>query len=267
MADSRIRLQPHNPTMFPVREVYVGWDNVLHTYYAHVIDGNDDDGEERRTVDLGGDIAEITQPGTAIGAVRPYAEIPDHLGELLTINRVANTAMVTDLRTESQINEAQRHTENTRGAHYSPFGLITALTYDDVAPVLAEHGWTANHVHTAERGHIETYRRADQELVLPWGSPAEPYPEHLLSPIRIDGRPHSVSSQRDLDRTLAESGPDSRSLTSDRDERIEDLDDELCSDHEETLTTAGQRAGDESDGLWTEVPPADEDGLHLGLGT
>ncbi|WP_329060474.1 hypothetical protein [Amycolatopsis sp. NBC_01480] len=266
MADSRFRLQPHNSTMFPAREIYVGWDNVLHTYYAHVIDGNDDDGEERRTVDLGGDIAEITQPSSVIGAVRPYAEIPDDLGELLTISRVANTAMGTDLRTETQMDEGRRRTEQTRGALYTPFGFITTLTQDDVDPVLAEYGWTASHVHIAERGHIETYRRADQELVLPWGSPGEPYPEHLLSPIRIDGRPHSVSSQLDLDRALTESGPDSHGLTSDRDERIEGLDDELSSDHEETLT-AGQGAGNESDSWWTEDPPADENGIHLGLGT
>jgi hypothetical protein len=267
MADSRIRLQPHNSTMFPAREVYVGWDNVLQTYYAHVIDGNDQDGEEHRTVDLGGDIAEVTQPGAAIGAIRAYAEIPDDLAELLTISRVANTAMVTDLRAESQVNEARRHTEHTRGALYNPFGFITTMTHDDVAPVLAEHGWTASHVHTAERGHIETYRRADQELVLPWGSIGEPYPEHLLSPVRIDGQTYGVSSQQGLEHVLAERDPDSHSLTSHSEEHADDVVDEFSTSHEETQTTARQRLDEELDDLLREDPPADDDGFHSGLGT
>jgi hypothetical protein len=266
MADSRIRLQPQNSTMFPAREVYIGWDNVLQTYYAHVIDGNDQDGEEHRTVDLGGDIAEVTQPGAVIGAIRAYAEIPDDLAELLTISRVANTAMVTDLRAESQLHEARRHTEHTRGALYNPFGFITTLTHDDVAPVLAEHGWTASHVHTAERGHIETYRRADQELVLPWGSIEAPYPEHLLSPVRIGGQTYGVSSQQGLEHVLTECDPDSRSLTSDGEERADDLESELSARHEETLIATGQRAADELDELLTEDSPADDDGFSSGLG-
>jgi hypothetical protein len=267
VADSRIRLQPRNADIFIAREVYVGWDNVLQTYYAHVIDGDDDHGEERRTVDLGGDIAEITHPGRAIDAVRPYADIPDDLGDLLTISLVSTTAAVSDLRTESEMDQHQQNLEAGRTTPFRLNGFVTSPIHEDVGPLLAERGWTSVDVHEAERSRIETYRRGDHDLVIGWGQVGEDYPEHLVSPIRIDGHRHSLMYERRLEDFLDDLGPDPETMSFRGDDSLDGLTDEIVSGREDTRAVDGQRRVDELEQMWVEDPPAEGDGFHSGLGT
>jgi hypothetical protein len=268
MADSRIRLHPRSTMMHADREIYVGWDNVLQTYYAHVIDGQDEHGEERRTVDLGGDIGEITYPGGVIAAVRPYAEIPEDLGELLNISRVSTTATFTDLRTDSRSYQHEQYTEAGLQRLYRPDGFVTELTRDEVTPALTEHGWTATDVHATQSGHTETYQRDGQELALSWGWPDQHHDsEHLLSPVQVDGERYGVSTRGGFESVIAEGNPGSHTLTPGSEERVDSLVDEILASHEETQTTARQLLDEELDDLLREDPPADDDGFHSGLGT
>jgi len=57
------------------REVFVGWDEGLQTFFAQVIDGADN-GEENMTLDLGNAVGDITDAAVVLDAVRPYADVP-----------------------------------------------------------------------------------------------------------------------------------------------------------------------------------------------
>lgn len=113
MGNSRIRLQPLSD-LNPDREIYVGWDEGLQTYYAQVFDGQDEQGEDRLTVDVGNDLGDITYPGGVISALRPYADITDDLGELLNISRVSTTPTYTDLRADSRAYQQHVHLDDRR---------------------------------------------------------------------------------------------------------------------------------------------------------
>ncbi|MEU5436417.1 hypothetical protein AB0G73_23985 [Streptomyces sp. NPDC020719] len=63
------------------RIVRVGWDAALSTFFAQVLDEDDD--EILDVVWLGTDPLEISDPGTVIDAVRPYANVPDNLAKAL----------------------------------------------------------------------------------------------------------------------------------------------------------------------------------------
>ncbi|WP_309111963.1 hypothetical protein [Saccharothrix sp.] len=98
MGDTRIRLQPLSEPSHPDREVYIGWDSALQTYFAQVFDGVDEYGEDRLTLDIGNDIGQITTPADVIEALRPYAEIPDGLPDLLELSRAEDETIIADLR-------------------------------------------------------------------------------------------------------------------------------------------------------------------------
>ncbi|MBO0878800.1 MAG: hypothetical protein J2P17_00085 [Mycobacterium sp.] len=85
---NRIRLEPLD-TSVPDREIFIGWDRGLGTFFAQVFEGTDPEGEDILLVDRGDKVDEITDPAEAIDALRPYAQIPDTLAEVLTAQRDA----------------------------------------------------------------------------------------------------------------------------------------------------------------------------------
>ncbi|WP_329060470.1 hypothetical protein [Amycolatopsis sp. NBC_01480] len=129
MASSRIRLQPLSTFWHLEQEVYVGWDEPLQTYFAQVFNGTDEHGEDRLTVDVGNAIGEVTNPGGVIAAVRPYAQIPDELGELLNVSRVSTTQTYTDLRPDARIYQRERSLESELNRLYGPEGRGAGLTH------------------------------------------------------------------------------------------------------------------------------------------
>jgi len=81
---ARFELDPLDTTVSGGREVFVGWDDGLQTFFAQVIDGAAN-GEEILTLDLGNDIEEFVDVEVVLDAVRPFAEVPD-LVEILLAN-------------------------------------------------------------------------------------------------------------------------------------------------------------------------------------
>lgn len=90
--NNRVRLTPLDNSV-PDREIYVGWDRGLGTYFAQVYDGVDVDGEDVLSLDLGNEPGEIDTPDAAIEAIRPYAEIPEDLPTALSGQREAPGAL------------------------------------------------------------------------------------------------------------------------------------------------------------------------------
>jgi hypothetical protein len=88
MAMNRVRLTPLDDSV-PDREIYVGWDRPMGTYFAQVFDGVDAAGEDVVTLDLGNEVGEIPTPDAAIDAVRPYARVEDDLRPTLVAQQEA----------------------------------------------------------------------------------------------------------------------------------------------------------------------------------
>ena len=82
MSSNRIRLTPIEGST-PEREVYIGWDRGLQTYFAQVFDGVDSTGEDVISLDLGNEPGELATAADAVEAVRAYAEIPEDLASSL----------------------------------------------------------------------------------------------------------------------------------------------------------------------------------------
>lgn len=83
---NRIRLTPRDKNVAD-REIVIGWDRGLGTYFAQVLDGTDTANEDIVRVDVGNQPDGITDPVQAVDAIRPYAEIPDTLvDELLQLS-------------------------------------------------------------------------------------------------------------------------------------------------------------------------------------
>ena len=266
VADTRIHLQPLAAFLYPDREVYVGWDQALQTYYARVTDGVDDAGQERTTLWVGAGLGEFTEPSMVLHAAGRYAEIPDDLADLLTIGRVSIRDTVTDLRPDSQSYQHEQELHEGLSRLYKPGGFATKITHDHVNPVLTEHGWTQTGVHAIDGGHAETYGREGQELTIPWGWPDRHHDtEQLLSPITLDGTTHGVSSPQDLANTLAEARTTTAGEGNSGPGLFEDLRDmnargfmqDWQGTDEQTLTL---------DDLLREEPPDDDLGSSAGLG-
>lgn len=204
MADARIQLQPLSVGLHSDRQVYVGWDQALQSYYAHVIDGVDDGGNTHFTLRVGTNPGEILEPSPVLEAARRYADVPDDLADLLNIGRVSTYHTVTDLRPDSRIYQREQHFYEKMSQLYRPGGFATKISHDQVNPVLAEHGWTLTDVRAINGGHAETYRREGHELTIPWEWPDRHHDaEQLLSPVTIDGNRHGVSSPQELATVLA----------------------------------------------------------------
>lgn len=204
MADARIQLQPRSAVLHPGREVYVGWDQALQTYYAHVIHGADDGGNVRFTLRVGTGPGEIVEPAQVVDAARRFAEIPDDLTDLLNTGRALPYDTVTDLRPDSRSYQDDQHFNERMSQLYRAGGFATNVSHDQINPVLAEHGWTLTDVRVIEGGHAETYQRDGRELTIPWGWPDRHHnAEQLLSPVTIDGDRHGVSSPEELANVLA----------------------------------------------------------------
>lgn len=266
MANSRIRLQPLSTFVNPNREVYVGWDEGLQTYYAQVFDGKDAQGEDRLTVDVGNGFGDVTYPGGVVTALRPYAEITDDLGELLNVSRVSTTPTYTDLRADSRIYQREQQVQSELNRLYRPDGFVTTLTRDDVAPVLSEHGWASSSIKATETGHTETYRRGEQELTIAWTWPDQDYDtERMLSPIHLDGQRHGVDKREELSSLLAEGSPDPRILTPGSEERVDELLTGILAD--DKAQNQDRRLDTGPDESWFDDPPSDDEGFHSGLGT
>ena len=88
MANNRVRLTPLDDSI-PDREIYVGWDRPMGTYFAQVYDGVDAAGEDIVSLDLGNEIGEIPSADAAIEAVRPYARVDDDLRGTLVAQQEA----------------------------------------------------------------------------------------------------------------------------------------------------------------------------------
>ncbi|MGW0251110.1 hypothetical protein ACWDYH_31225 [Nocardia goodfellowii] len=89
---NRIQLEPSDGGV-PGREVIVGWDRGLGTYFAQVIEGVDEWGEDFLRLHIGVRPDEVHDPEQVIEAVRPYAKIPDSLIEVLTAQHDAPGAL------------------------------------------------------------------------------------------------------------------------------------------------------------------------------
>lgn len=85
---NRIRLAPRDDSVAD-RDIVIGWDRGLGTFFAQVLDGTDVEEEPIVRVEVGSAPDEITDPAQAIDAIRPYAQIPDHLVEILVQQRDA----------------------------------------------------------------------------------------------------------------------------------------------------------------------------------
>jgi hypothetical protein len=270
MADSRIRLQPLAAALHPDREVYVGWDERLQTYFAQVIDGQDEGGNDRLTVDLGGDIGDITYPGGVISALRPYAEISEDLGALLNISRVSTTPVVDDLRPDSFSYRQEQHVESELSRLYRPGGFVTGLTRDEVASEVRDHGWTFAESRATDTGHTETYRRGEQELTIDWARPDQDYDtERMLSPVRIDGERYGAQSRDQLSSVLAEDGLEQQIKAPGREEQAEERQSDMLAGGETQPDGQGREAdlGAGTDEPWFDEPPDADEGFHSGLGT
>lgn len=92
MTSNRIRLTPTEDSA-PEREIYIGWDRGLGTYFAQVFDGVDSTGEEIISLDLGNEPGEIATAAEAVEAVRSYAEIPEELASTLAEQQSAPGAL------------------------------------------------------------------------------------------------------------------------------------------------------------------------------
>ena len=88
MTNNRVRLTPLDDSV-PDREIYVGWDRPMGTYFAQVYDGVDAAGEDIVSLDLGNEIGEIPSVDAAIEAVRPYARVDDDLRGTLVAQQEA----------------------------------------------------------------------------------------------------------------------------------------------------------------------------------
>ncbi|WP_280385965.1 hypothetical protein [Nocardia wallacei] len=84
---SRIPLQTLDAAHHPDREVIVGWDRGLRTYFAQVFDGHDHTGGDIILLDIGNWFGEFTDPQDVIDIVRPYAAVGDDLHDQLVRDR------------------------------------------------------------------------------------------------------------------------------------------------------------------------------------
>ncbi|WP_432854963.1 hypothetical protein ACQPXB_21275 [Amycolatopsis sp. CA-161197] len=265
MADSRIRLQPRAFAGIE-REIYVGWDNVLQTYYAHVIDGNDANGEERRLLDLGGDIGDVTDPERIVAAVRGYADVPDGLGDMLNNTRVSGSVIDTDLRELPGGPGREQNSTSVISASYRPAGVVTGLSREDINPVLAAQEWDLVETEASRTGQRETYSSGGHELTLQWDWPdSAPHNERMVSPFTVDGYSFGVNSvpifEGLLNGALAEQNDDT-TLS----DMPADTFDQHLSDDEEMSSEEHRRADEELRESWFEEPPAEDEGSHAGLG-
>ncbi|WP_158892594.1 hypothetical protein [Amycolatopsis anabasis] len=137
MASSRIPLTPLNAADHPDREIYVGWDRGMQTYYAQVFDGEDANGNEVLLVDRGNSIGDLTYPGGVIDAVRDYAEIPADLATRLADDRAADTSTFAQLRTEAG-HVARQALQGDPTAIDAILGT-SAPSVDDVDLILGPH--------------------------------------------------------------------------------------------------------------------------------
>jgi hypothetical protein len=85
---NRIRLTPREDGVAG-RDIVIGWDRGLGTFFAQVLDGTDAEGEPIVRVHVGGEPDDITDPAQAIDAIRAYAQIPENLVEELNRQRDA----------------------------------------------------------------------------------------------------------------------------------------------------------------------------------
>ncbi|WP_280426681.1 hypothetical protein [Nocardia carnea] len=88
---NRIRLTPHEEVAAG-RDIVIGWDRGLGTFFAQVLDGpdgSDIEGEPIVRVHVGSAPDDITDPAQAIDAIRAYAQIPDNLVDELNRQRDA----------------------------------------------------------------------------------------------------------------------------------------------------------------------------------
>ncbi|MEV0109233.1 hypothetical protein AB0H42_23225 [Nocardia sp. NPDC050799] len=85
---NRIRLTPREDGVAG-RDIVIGWDRGLGTFFAQVLDGTDAEGEPVVRVHVGSEPDDITDPAEAIDAISSYAQIPDNLVEELNRQRDA----------------------------------------------------------------------------------------------------------------------------------------------------------------------------------
>ncbi|WP_410585449.1 hypothetical protein [Amycolatopsis sp. lyj-108] len=203
MGDARIRLQPL-PNLHAAREVHVGWDQALETYYAHVCNGVDATGRENFALRIGTIFKEISDPLVVVEAVSAYADVPAELDHLLDVGRRLPNATMTDLREDSRVYKNEQRYNDKMNELYRPGGFATQLSHEQVNPILAEHGWVMSEVSLINGGHSETYTRGGHELTIPWGWPDSRHgEEQLLSPVIADGQKYGVSTPEALAKTLA----------------------------------------------------------------
>lgn len=100
MVSSRIRLEALTSDIYPDREVWVGWDHGMQSYFAQVFDGVDGQGEDVVTVDAGNLVSQYTHPDDLAPLLRDYANIPDDVRDQLIADRDADMATSPDLSSE-----------------------------------------------------------------------------------------------------------------------------------------------------------------------
>ncbi|KAA2252382.1 hypothetical protein F0L68_35630 [Solihabitans fulvus] len=267
MADSRFRLQPLGTSPQDAREIYVGWNEALQTYYAHVIDGRDRDGRDILAFDAGRHLGEITHPAGVIDAVSDFAVIPDDLSIFLADSRASALMIFTDLRSYPLPSEYGEQLDRLIDRLYKPGGFITELHRADVTDLLRDNGWRAEAFYAMDGGHAETYTRGEQDLEIRWGWPTrEEDPDRLLSPVILDGRSYGIASQEYLVALLGDQTADTGPLTAETQARIDGLLADILGPDPATLDTSLDRRTATESHLHDDDQLGEDDGFSSGLG-
>lgn len=156
---NRIRLTPRDDRVVG-REIFIGWDRGLGTFFAQVLDGPDVEGEDMVRVHVGSEPDDITDPAQAIDAIRPYAQIPDNLVEELIQQRDAPGARERSPFTAWA--QSAGFTQNTAPTTRSGASSTFEAPVPAVSPEPPGQSPTGAHQHTADTPEFRSWAEMDQ---------------------------------------------------------------------------------------------------------
>lgn len=206
MSRTRIYLPLLDPAAHPGREVCIGWDQDLETYYARVMD-RIGAGSGNVRLDIGTTRAALTRPEEVISKVQPFATISDPAGlvRALMAHRVYGGMVTVDLRPLGErvhAAAAGRPSDMTALLGSSvcvPVAKVSGIEAELNRLALTEQHWelaTYNPILYPAGGFTETYHRDGQELTL--GYVSYDGALYLISPMKLDGRTQVITSLDDI---------------------------------------------------------------------
>lgn len=206
MRRSRIYLPPAELENNPRREVCIGWDHDLCSYYARVVDGGNNEHVE---LDIGSRASAITHPAVVVHRVQPYAAIcdPDRLIRALLYHRasVSSAAVVLHFPRERgrrvAVGKVGDMTSLLGTNAYRYVAAISSGELEFMRLVLSEYGWLrarTNPCRFPPGGFTEMYTRRGWELTIGWACYIDTGPLFLVSPVKLEGKTHPIASLRDI---------------------------------------------------------------------